>query len=43
MFDKLQSMIGGGGFKLDWKFFIILLSIAILIGAIVYVYQIMLP
>lgn len=39
MLDKLQSMIGGGGFKLDWKFFIILLSIAILIGAIVYVYQ----
>ena len=39
MFDKLQSMIGGSNFKLDWKFFIIVLSIAILIGAIVYVYQ----
>ena len=39
MFDKLQSMIGGSNFKLDWKFFIIILSIAILIGAIVYVYQ----
>ena len=39
MFDKLQSMIGGSNFKLDWKFFIIILSVAILIGAIVYVYQ----
>ena len=39
MLDKLQSMIGGANFKLDWKFFIIILSIAILIGAIVYVYQ----
>jgi thiol-disulfide isomerase/thioredoxin len=39
MFDKLQSMMGGANFKLDWKFFIIILSIAVLIGAIVYVYQ----
>lgn len=39
MLDKLQSMIGGANFKLDWKFFIIILSIAVLIGAIVYVYQ----
>ena len=39
MLDKLQSMIGGENFKLDWKFFLIILSVAVLIGAIIYVYQ----
>jgi len=39
MLDKLQSMIGGANFKLDWKFFLIILSVAVLIGAIIYVYQ----
>ena len=39
MLDKLQSMIGGSNFKLDWKFFLIITSVAILIGAIIYVYQ----
>ena len=38
MFDKLQSMIGGSNFKLDWKFFIIILSIAILIGALSFMF-----
>jgi len=39
MLDNIRSMIGGTNFKLDWKFFLIMLAVALLIGAIAYVYQ----
>ncbi len=39
MLDNIRSMIGGANFKLDWKFFLIMLAVALLIGAIAYVYQ----
>jgi len=39
MLDKLQGMIGGANIKLDWRFFLIMLAVALLIGAIIYVYK----
>ena len=39
MFNKLQSMIGGNNFRLNWKFFIIMLAVSLLIAAIIYVYK----
>ena len=39
MFNKLQSMIGGSSFRLNWKFFIIMIAVSLLIAAIIYVYK----
>ena len=41
MLDNVKSMIGGAcaNIKIDWKFFLIMLAVALLIGAIIYVYR----
>lgn len=39
MLDKLQSMVGGKNFQFNWKFFLIMLAVALLITAIIHVYQ----
>lgn len=39
MLNKLQTMVGGNNFQFNWKFILIMLAVALLITAIIHVYQ----